>query len=64
MTIEILKVIISICKNGSLMEASPEAVTFKYTDNIARDRERVTLNKAGFNVLSTGDSVTIMSPTN
>jgi hypothetical protein len=64
MTIEILKVIISICTGGSVMDASPETVRFRYSDTQQMLDEKLALHKAGFNSLSHGNALTVMSPAN
>ena len=64
MTIEILKIIISICTGGNVMEATPESITFDYSDTEKLQNERLALHKAGFNSLSHGRALTVMSPAN
>ena len=62
MTIEIIKVIIGICKEGSIGDCTPDHIQFHYTYHIARDREKVQLHRAGFNVVSHGNSINVLIP--
>ena len=62
MSMDMLKMIISICTGGSVMGCTPEYVEFQYSDHIIRDKQKVDLHKAGFNTLTHGNTIKVMIP--
>jgi len=61
MTIQNQRLILNLAKRGEISGISNEQVDFDYSDNEALQEEAGTLHKAGFWVLTKGNSMTVAS---